>query len=63
MIAQAAQASSEVPAWLLIVLAGVVVALLGWTVKELYRTSGVLTKLEERSEDHGRRLERLERQS
>ena len=56
--------STAFPDALLIALAAVtfplVVGLLAWIVRELSRTSSVLTKLEERSEDHARRIDRLE---
>ena len=60
----AATDSTAVPTALVIALVAVtlplVIALLAWIVRELARTSSVLTKLEERSEDHERRLTRLE---
>ena len=59
-----AASTSAIPDALLIALAAVtfplMVGLLAWIVRELSRTSAVLTKLEERSEDHGRRITNLE---
>lgn len=36
------------------------VALLAWIVRELYRISSLVSKVEERTNDHDRRIDRLE---
>lgn len=37
-----------------------VLGLVGWIARELFRTSQALSRLDERTEDHERRLEHLE---